>query len=270
VCFEPLPGAILRPECAVERLTSAERRRELLIGAGADVVDEIEPSLALLDLEALPFIGRLHERLQFDAIVEGPDFRFARGRSAGMEKLALIGAELGFTVHSVQEQLCRLEDQSVIPARSSNIRWLLANGRVVDAARLLSRHYSIEGTVESGAKAGRTLGFPTANIATHGLLVPADGVYAGLATLPDGTKRIAAVSIGTKPSLDTNQEQQCFVEAHLLDHDAPVDDYGWRIEVQLLRWVREQYRLPDLESLCSQIERDIALIRTIAKEEVSA
>lgn len=253
VSFEPHPATILRPDVAPARLTDFDRRRELLLAAGADEVRELQPSPELLGLDAEAFIDRLCSELDFEAIVEGRDFRFARGRSAGVQELAAIGERRGFQVELVDDVMVSLEDRSEVPVRSGLVRWLLEHGRVVDAARALGRPYRLSSTVVQGDKRGRTLGFPTANLARGEQLLPADGVYAGLAHLPDGTRRVAAVSIGSKPTFGVNER---IAEAHLIDHDAPLDEYGWKLEVDLVRWIRDQLRFDDVERLIERMGRD--------------
>ncbi len=253
VTFEPHPAVILRPGKAPVRLSGPEQRRELLLEAGADEVRELEPTPQLLDMDAEAFIFKLLEDGGFDAVVEGPDFRFARHRSAGLEELREIGARRGFQVEVIQPRLVTLEDRSEVRVSSSLVRWLLDHGRVVDAARTLGRPYRLAGTVVQGDQRGRTLGFPTANLDHGSQLLPADGVYAGLAHLPSGATRPAAVSIGTKPTFGRSDR---IAEVHLIGHDGPVDDYGWTLRVDLKRWLRDQTRFDDIDDLLKRITLD--------------
>ena len=265
VTFEPHPASIVRPDMVPRRLSTSSQRRELLLAAGADEVRELEPTPELLGLGAREFIDRMRAEFDFGAIVEGRDFRFARRRSAGVEELAAIGQECGFAVELLDEVLVRLEDQTEVPVRSTLIRWLLEHGRVVDAARALGRPYRISGTVVAGDKRGRTLGYPTANLDHGDQVLPADGVYAGLALLPDGTRRVAGVSVGTKPTFNGAER---VAEAHLIDHDAPVDEYGWNLEIDLVHWLREQLRFDDVEQLCACMDRDCQQARQAIEEQV--
>lgn len=264
VCFEPLPAAILRPDSAPPRLTDSDRRRELLLAAGADEVRELTPDSALLGMEAEGFIDRLCSEMRIDAIVEGRDFRFARARSAGVEELAALGARHGFGVELVDDVLVHLEDRSEVPVRSTLVRWLLEHGRVVDAREALGRPYRLSGVVVSGDKRGRTLGFPTANLAPGEQLLPADGVYAGLAHLPDGSRRAAGVSIGSKPTFGKSQR---VAEAHLIDHDGPLDEYGWTLEIDLLRWIRGQLRFEEVDQLVACMARDCEQAKRSIEEQ---
>lgn len=266
VTFEPHPAAVLHPETAPPRLVSASRRRELLLEAGADDVRELTPTRDLLDLDAQAFISLLREDGPFEAIVEGPDFRFARGRSAGLDTLRDIGGRMGFEVESVPVRTVTLEDRSEAPVSSSLIRWLLARGRVVDVARALGRPHRLDGTVVSGDQRGRDLGFPTANLDLGDRLLPADGVYAGLASLPEGRTAVAAVSVGTKPTFGAGGR---LAEIHLIDHDGPLDDYGWTLEVELHRWIRGQARFDGVDQLVERMTLDCAEIRRTMEEFVT-
>ena len=147
--------------------------------------------------------------------------------------------------------------------RSSLVRWLLRQRRPVDAARALGRPYRLVGTVVPGDKRGRTLGFPTANLDLGELLLPGDGVYAGVGILPDGTRRSAAISIGAKPTFGGTL-RQC--EAHLLDHDAPFDDYGWLLEIDLVHFLRDQLLCEDVADLLVRISRDCEETRRLMLE----
>ncbi|MHC4247341.1 MAG: riboflavin kinase, partial [Planctomycetota bacterium] len=158
------------------------------------------------------------------------------------------------------ERRVHLNSGLEMPVRSSAIGELLRLGRVEDASTLLGEPHVLDGIVVKGDQRGRTIGIPTANLDLGGTLLPADGVYAGQATLPDGSIHPAAISIGTKP---TFEETPRVAEVHLLDWAGTLDDYGWRLEAGLARRLRGQYRYDDLPSLLAQIERDVAAVRTI-------
>jgi riboflavin kinase/FMN adenylyltransferase len=260
VTFEPLPAARLRPEAAPARLSTAEARRRLLVEAGADEVLELEPTPDLLGQSPEGFVAMLRSRLPFGAIVEGEDFRFGKGRAGDVAMLRAIGERDGFRTLVMPGIEIELGDLTMGRAASSLVRWMLRQGRVDDAARLLGRPYAIAGVTASGDRRGRTLGFPTANLADGswgGTLLPADGVYAGVATLPDGRERIAAISIGTKSTFGGTR-RTC--EAHLPGESLPLDWYGWPIGLAFTRWVRGQMRFAGPEAIAAQIARDLAAV----------
>jgi riboflavin kinase/FMN adenylyltransferase len=129
---------------------------------------------------------------------------------------------------------------------------------VRDAAICLGRSYALRGEVVMGHQRGRTIGVPTANLRVTDQLVPIDGVYAGRCTI-DGKTYGAAVSIGTMPTFGENERQ---VEAHLIGYDG--DLYGRVIEVELVDWIREQWKFAGLDALKSQMRRDIAYAQECA------
>ncbi|HVU63213.1 MAG TPA: riboflavin kinase [Phycisphaerales bacterium] len=259
--FDPNPLVVLRPEAAPPLLSTFEQRSAWLKAAGADEVVRLEPTPELLGETPEQFVDRTVASLRPIAFVEGNDFRFGRARAGTNAVLAELGRSRGFQVEVVQPVTAALNDHQIAPARSTTVRWLLSNGRVGDAATVLGRPYELHGVVVQGDRRGRTIGFPTANVRVS-TMVPADGVYAAAATLPDGRELPAAVSIGTKPTFG---ERERAVEAFLLQPGqrgakwatiAGLPEYGWMLRLRLVAWVREQVRFHSLEALLEQMERD--------------
>lgn len=257
--FDPHPAHILRPGTEPPRLISVDERVHRLKEAGADEVVLLEPTRDLLSQRAEAFVGSLIERYRPVAFVEGEDFRFGKGRAGDMALLAAMGKELGFEAviePGVEVLLC---DHSAARVSSTLVRWLVGHGRVLDAARCLTRPFELTGPVVGGERRGRTIGVPTANLdpaAYAGCILPASGVYAGTARLADGSTHAAALSVGAKPTFG---KHRLVVEAHLLDFAG--DLYEQPITLRFARWVREQLRYPSVESLVAQLHRDIALTR---------
>jgi riboflavin kinase/FMN adenylyltransferase len=250
---------LLRPEAAPQNVQLPAERERALRDAGADEVRTLEVDRELLAMTAEGFIAWLHGEIRFEGVVEGGDFRFGRGRGGDMALLAREGERLGFRAKSVAPVDVTLRDGSTAPASSSLLRWLIALGRVEDAARVTGRPYGFAGKVIRGDQRGREIGWPTANVEHGDRLLPGDGVYAGRARLPDGSWRRAAISVGTKPTFGYAERT---VEAFLLDHQAPLDQYGWSLELRFDRWLREQARYDALEALLAQMRRDVERTRT--------
>ena len=158
----------------------------------------------------------------------------------------------------VDEVMASLADGQQVPVRSGRVRWLLQAGRVREAGALLGRAPMLDGQVVQGAQRGRDLGWPTANLDCSGLLVPMDGVYAGVGVTPDGRRYRAGVSIGTNPTFGEGGRT---VEAHLLDFDGPVGMYDWPLQLELHAFVREQITCSDVDELCALISRDLRAVR---------
>ena len=259
VTFDPHPATVLRPGAGPRRLTSLEQKYRRLRAAGADRVVVLEPTLERLGQSPEQFVQWLWDAHRPMAIVEGPDFHFGKARRGNIGQLRQAGRSMGFEVIQVATHKIVLNDLYAVPVRSSLIRWLLAHGRVADAARCLDQPYNVTGRIVEGEQRGRRIGVPTANLASadlEGFMVPAHGVYAGLAELPNGDQRPAAVSIGTKPTFGSHDP---VIEAHLLDFDADLRDQT--VTVHFVRWLRDQHRFPGLDALCRQLQRDIAQIR---------
>ena len=134
---------------------------------------------------------------------------------------------------------------------STKIRSLLVAGDVDEATNLLGHSYIITGTVSRGAGRGRTLGFPTANLTDIGVLLPADGVYAG-ATQIDGRTLAVAISIGPNPTFEDNSRK---VECHLCNFSGEL--YGRCIAVEILTRIRALQSFESSDELVAQIQKDV-------------
>ncbi|MBK7405936.1 MAG: bifunctional riboflavin kinase/FMN adenylyltransferase [Phycisphaerales bacterium] len=265
LAFDPHPLSRLAPERAPQPLTTFPERAELLRQAGADIVERLEPTEALLRLSPEAFVEWVVERHNPGVWIEGQDFRFGHGRAGSVETLQQLGGPLGFTVELAPTVSVALSDHTVVPASSSLTRWMLSHGRARDAWSMLGRPYRLGGQVVRGDRRGRTLGFPTANFESPTIL-PADGVYAAVATLPGGARHPAALSVGSKPQFGGLTRT---AEAFILD--APTDpgtahlpgltEYGWQLALDVVGWIRDQMRFDSIERLVAQMERDCARVR---------
>jgi len=263
VTFEPHPLTVLRPQLVPPRLTPPARKRELLQAGGADVLVNLPPAREVLDLTAEQFWQLLRDEVRPSHLVEGSSFNFGKNRGGTIDTLREWTKGSPIELHIVEPVTVALLDLSVVPVSSSLIRWLLAGGRVRDAAICLGRGYEVEGEVVRGAQRGREFGVPTANLRCPDQLIPAHGVYAGRCTT-DGVTHAAAVSIGTNPTFGENPRA---VEAHLLDFSG--DLYGNNLRIELTDWLREQQVYRSIDALKSQIARDIDQTRARFSEDPS-
>lgn len=274
LAFDPHPMSVLAPHRAPDALTTFDQRRDLLLSAGADAVEQLVPTPELLATSPEDFLRRIVDTHAPAAIVEGADFRFGHARSGDVETLRQIGHQWlphghGFETLVVDPVEVPLSCGAVMTASSTIVRWLIERGRTTDAAIVLGRPHAIQGEVVQGDQRGRTIGVPTANLRTPNPL-PADGVYAAIADLPDGRSLTAAVHIGPRQTFDNEQRT---IEAHVIDwagpgtttpDDTPVHDYGWHLTVRVLAFLRDQARYDSVELLCEQMARDIARAHHIA------
>ncbi len=265
LAFDPHPNSLLRPGTEPARLTTFTHRAQLLRAAGADEVHQLEPTRDFLNLNAREFIELVISKWKPTVFVEGPDFHFAKGRSGTIPVLREFGATMNFKVEIVDSVEIDLDDQLIVTASSSRIRWLLNHGRVSDAARILGRPYQIQATVVQGDRRGRTIDIPTANISTEQLL-PMDGVYGGLGSLEDGRTFIAAINVGTRPTFDGLGRR---MEVHLMhapktgDTIASLPEYGWKLNIDITHWIRDDLKFSGLTPLVEQIHRDCARIEQL-------
>ncbi len=259
--FDPHPAAVLRPEAVPPRLGTLEQRTGWLRALGADVVERLDPAAGVLGLTAEAFVDWFTERLAPSVVVEGADFRFGRGREGDLQTLVGLGAARGFRTLGVAPVLWPLVDHQLVRVSSSRIRRLLAEGRVRDAATLLGRPVEITGRVVSGEQRGRRIDVPTANLDHGDRMLPADGVYAGLATDPEGRWHPAAVSVGRKPTFGGTVARVC--EVHLVDWAGPSDLYGWTMRLRPVHWLRGMMRFAGPQPLVRQLRRDIERTRRL-------
>ncbi len=266
LAFDPHPAGFLRPGCEPPPLMTADEKRQALLEAGADEVQFLTPTAALLGQSPRQFVGGLVERHRMRAIVEGSSFRFGKDRAGDVTLLRQLGGQFDFDVRVVPAVEVSLSDQILSTVSSTLVRWLLACGRVRDAARCLGNAYPLAGVVDEGAREGRKLGVPTANLESGALgakLLPADGVYAGRARLEEGRTFPAAISIGCRP---THAGKRRLVEAHLLDFRG--DLYGRRMCIEPMRWLRDQQAFASVAILKAQLERDVARTRRLHEQRL--
>ncbi len=250
--FNPHPSTVFAPARTPELLGTMEERLTALerYGAEAIIVARFDATFAAQTPDE--FIHEiLVRRLKTQTVIVGEDFRFGCARTGTVTHLETAGAKFGFTVRIVPPVFV-----SGTPARSTVIRQLLAGGRVEDAADLLARPYSLSGEVVHGRKLGRTLGFPTANLATTlGILVPVAGVYAGRAHFDTGETVRAAISIGTNPTTTPDATIRT-VEAYLMDgFDREI--YGEHLALDFLAYLRPTLKFASLDDLIIQMRRDV-------------
>jgi riboflavin kinase / FMN adenylyltransferase len=252
--FDPHPIAVLRPDVPLSYLTTPAERAELIEALGADFTLVLPFSRATAATSAGDFMRALVEHLNLRELWAGPDFALGRGREGNVERLAELGTQMGYTV-----RVAPPFDLNGEPVRSSRVRGLLAEtGDVERAAELLGRPYAVTGEVASGARRGRQLGYPTANVAVPtGRQVPANGIYACWAWL-EGQGFPAAVSIGTRPTFDSGQRT---VEAYLLDFNG--DLYGQTLGLSFISRLRPELRFPDAAALVAQMDNDVQRTRAI-------
>ena len=217
----------------------------------AVLAQRFDPAFAAVSAEAFVdevLLGGLGAR----HVVCGYDFTFGSRRSGNVEKLRKMGDKRGFGMTVLDPVMREGEIYS-----STRIREALRAGMVREAAELLGHPWEIEGVVEQGDQRGRTIGFPTANVALGEHLRPRFGVYA-VRALVDGSWRNAVANLGKRPTVGKLQEN---FEVHLFDFAG--DLYGTTLRVQLLDFIRPEMKFAGLDQLKAQIAADGQAARTI-------
>lgn len=252
--FDPHPVRFFRPDAPPFRLTTLEQRERLFAAAGADAMIVFHFDAALAGLSAAAFVDeRLVGLLGAAGVVTGEDFTFGKGRDGNVAVLGELGAKRGISAEAVAPVTLDGE-----PVSSSRIRAALQSGDCATATRLLTRPFAIEGVVQHGDKLGRTIGYPTANIALDRYLRPRYGIYAVRGRLPDGRVLDGAASLGIRPTFDPPKE---LLEPFFFDFSG--DLYGQTIEVELHAFLRDEAKFDGLEALTQQMDADCAEARRL-------
>jgi riboflavin kinase/FMN adenylyltransferase len=258
VTFDPPPITVLQPDIPrLMPITSLARRASLFEKLGVAAMLVLPTSKALLELTAEQFFQEvMQESLQIRGIVEGPNFFFGRGRGGDVLKLGQLCQAAAIDCRIVSPQQ---DPQGLIS--SSRIRTLLADGDLATANSWLVDPFELSGIVAEGAQRGRQLGFPTANLDQIDSLIPADGVYAGLARLASGTSVQAAVNIGPNPTFGEMAKK---VEIHLLDWQG--DLYGQQLNCELVARIRGVRKFSAVGELKDQIHQDLLQVKNRAAQ----
>jgi riboflavin kinase / FMN adenylyltransferase len=245
--FDPHPVRHFRPDTPPFRLTTLDQRAELFGAAGADAMLVIPFDAAMAATTAEDFItALLLDRYGAAGVVTGADFVFGKGRGGNVVTLADHARRLGFFT----EMVAPVDDADEVVS-SSRIREALKSGDCSAAAGLLTRPFTVRGTVQHGDKNGRLLGYPTANIDMGNYLRPQYGIYAVTGRLADGRVLKGAANLGIRPSFDPPKE---LLEPHFFDFAG--DLYGQEIDVAFHSFIRPEARFDDLDALMAQMARD--------------
>lgn len=248
VTFEPHPQEFFAPLRAPARLTRLREKIMALEGSPVARVLCLQFDWSLANLSPENFIEMLLVRgLGARYVVVGDDFRFGRNRQGNRALLESAGRRFGFKVASMNT--CRVGDRRV---SSTWVRDALTSGDLATAAQLLGRRYSMCGRVIHGDRRGRTIGFPTANIALRRRSLPLSGVYAVQVVGVTERPLPAVANVGIRPTVDGTRS---LLEVHALDFNS--DLYGRHVQVEYLARLRDEKRFDSIGALKRQIQRDV-------------
>jgi len=254
ITFEPTPREFFEGPAAPSRLTRLREKLEALSLYGVDRVVVLRFDRRMQGMGADEFVDRLLVRgLGVRHMFVGHDFHFARRREGNIDTLRSAGAAHGFRVEEVGRFLLDGERVS-----SSLVREALNRGNLERATRLLGRPYRMAGRVRLGKKLGRTLGYPTANLALQRRVVPLWGIFAVRVSGAGLVDHPAVSSLGTRPTVSGTDP---LLEVHLFDYDGSL--YGQHLDVDFVARLRDERKFESLDALVEQMHRDAAAARAV-------
>lgn len=277
VTFDPHPQRVLAPERAPRLLHTPVQRRRVCTALGITHLVLLPFDRAMAQMSAERFaVDVLAHGLRPSMVVVGEDFRFGRGRSGDGPLLAKQLAPTGIAVERVapvpvppDARMGDMDPHSKLGATA--IRRAIEAGQVERAGAMLGRWHSVAGSVIQGAKRGRTIGFPTANIHAPDAFLPAPGVYAGALTVwsPNsphaGRVWPAVANLGRNPTFvdgaDGPEAMPLSLEAHVLDQDLGEQLYDLDVEFSFVARLRGEQRFDGPAALVEQIHRDVRAAR---------
>lgn len=256
--FDPHPREFFAPASAPPRLSSLRAKLEAFAAHDIARIYVARFGAAMAGLAPEQFIEHvLVERLGVRWLLVGEDFRFGKARAGTLATLR--AAARTFSVEAMRTVAVAGERAS-----STAVRAALADGDMEHASALLGRPYRIAGRVAHGAKLGRSLGFPTANLPLRHA-PPLSGIFAVRVHGLGGAPRLGAASLGVRPTVDA--EATPLLEVYIFDFHEAI--YGRRIAVDFMHKLRDEVRYPDLDALRQQIGRDVERARAFFAGERS-
>jgi riboflavin kinase / FMN adenylyltransferase len=252
--FDPHPVRFFKPDVEPFRLTSLDQRQRLFAAAGADAMIVFPFNAELAALTAEEFVTQRLAGLS--GVVTGEDFTFGKARGGNVAVLAELGACYGL----ITEAVSPVNEGGEIVS-SSRIRDAIKAGDCATATRLLTRPFAIEGVVQHGDKVGRTIGYPTANIALGSYLRPRYGIYAVRGKLADGRIVNGAANVGIRPQFEPPKE---LLEPYFFDFSE--DLYDQVLEVELHHFIRPEAKFDSLPDLIDQMAQDCDTARGILQD----
>ena len=250
ITFEPHPREFFTTESAPTRLCSLREKLEHFSAAGVERVYVCRFNQSFAKVTAGEFMQNiLRHALNTQAVLVGEDFRFGAKRAGSIQDFV----QSGFNLISLPQVDSPQGDNEATRVSSTRVRMALAAGDLQQASSLLGRPYSMSGKVVHGAKRGRELGYPTANVHMRHERPALSGVYA---VKLDGLPSVA--NLGIRPTIVG--VPKLLLEVHVLDFSA--DLYGQHVQVEFLHKIRDEMKFDSLDALKTQIAKDAAVARS--------
>jgi riboflavin kinase/FMN adenylyltransferase len=255
VTFDPHPVKVLRPHDAPHLLTATQHKIALIRDLGVDhlLVIKFDKNFAATQPEK--FVERLvaHSK-PLREICVGHEWSFGKDRRGNLDLLKSLGAQFHFDVVGIPPVKV-----SGMAVSSTAIRQAVEKGDLATAAAMLGREYTILGTVQTGEKLGKKLGYPTANLSAHSEQFPPNGVYLAEAWI-QGVLYHGVINLGYRPTVSSGTIDRV-LEIHLLDFNGEI--YGEDVEVRFVRYLRPERKFENLEALVRQIDLDVRQAREL-------
>ncbi len=257
ITFDPHPARVIRPESRQPLITPLAEKVRLLATTGLDALLILPFTPELARYTARQFVTTvLRNALHVQELHEGENFRFGYQAEAGVESLAALGRELGFTVRFYNP--CHRRGKAI---SSTAVRALIAEGNVSQARALLGRTFSVASTPASGRGYGTRYAVPTINLAAYDELLPANGVYITTLTIGEGPAAEtfeSVTNIGMRPTFGADA---LTVESHLLNFHPIALTEQTPLTLSFLKHLRPEIHWPSPEALREQIGRDVQKAR---------
>lgn len=246
--FWPHPRFVLGKINGLELLNTFEEKTELFEKNGVANLISYEFTKEFANLTSYEFVKQiLVEKLKVKYLILGYDHHFGKNREGRFDKLKECADEFGFEIEQVSALAKGDENIS-----STKIRNSIRVGKIEKANSFLGYNYFIQGNVVKGNKLGRTIGFPTANIAVPQYkLLPKSGVYAVKIKIED-EDFIGMMNLGLRPTIGDFETKT--LEVHIIDFNK--DIYGKSIRIEIVKRLRDEHKFADINELKQQLEKD--------------
>ncbi|MET1258161.1 bifunctional riboflavin kinase/FAD synthetase [Flagellimonas sp. DF-77] len=257
--FFPHPRMVLQKDADIKLLNTLEEKKAILADLGIDYLIVHPFTKEFSRLSAMEFVrDNLVNQLKVKKVIIGYDHRFGRNRNASIHELRNFGTTFDFEVEEIPAQ--EIDEVSI---SSTKIRNALMDGRVDVANTYLGYTYMLNGTITRGKGLGKQIGFPTANlyIAEQHKLIPQNGVYVVRSEI-DGQVVNGMMNIGLNPTVAGDKRS---IEVHYFDIDQ--DLYDTKVQVRLIKKIRDERKFDSLEALREQLRKDQATSMNLISDE---
>lgn len=253
ITFSPDPWTVLNNKSHVNHITPVKDKVRIAESLGLDHYITINFTKETSQLSPQEFIEKILVRLNVENLVCGKDFRFGH-KGAGTVDFLEKKASYFFKTHVVE-----IDKMNAVKVGTTQIIQSILKGDMEAANTMLGRQYAVHGFVVHGAKEGRKIGFPTANLeVVDEYVIPEGGIYAGFIWI-DGVRYQSAVNIGYNPTFNTND--YVTIESHILDFDQ--DIYGKNVKQTFVKRLRPELKFDSIDALVEQMTKDVQEARTI-------